>query len=112
MTSLSIVAHTWTLLCIAGHLNTLASPVEDTVSKEGEHDEVDGRPHAVLDSALRANPVVHHLVPVLTCQNLQRQMETACMNMLNVIFKKSPGLHLQTRCIIQNLFTQILWVPE
>jgi len=44
---------------------------EDTVSEQGEHDEVDGRPHAVLHAALRADPVVHHFVPVLPSQNLQ-----------------------------------------
>lgn len=43
---------------------------KDAVSKECEHYEVDGGPHARLHSALRANPVVHHLVPVLSSQDL------------------------------------------
>lgn len=69
MTSPSVILlpvnHTQT--CFASHFNTMQSPTKDTVSKEGKHDEVDGRPHAVMDSTLRANPIVHHLVPVLTC---------------------------------------------
>lgn len=44
---------------------------KDTVTEQSEHDKVDGRPHAVLNATLRANPIVHYLIPVLTSQNLQ-----------------------------------------
>lgn len=44
--------------------------MKDTVSEQREHDEVDGGPHAGLHSSLRANPVVHHLIPVLSCEDL------------------------------------------
>lgn len=42
----------------------------DTVSEQGEDDEVDGGPHARANASLRADAVVHHLVPVLACQDL------------------------------------------
>lgn len=47
-------------------------PAKDTVSKQGEHDEIDSRPHARADPALGADAVVHDLVPVLTRQDLHR----------------------------------------
>ena len=49
----------------------LMQPSKDTVSKQSEDYEVDGRPHAVLHASLGPDPVVHHLIPVLTGQNLQ-----------------------------------------
>lgn len=42
----------------------------DTVSEQGEDDEVDGGPHARANASLRADAVVHHLVPVLARQDL------------------------------------------
>lgn len=44
--------------------------MKDTVSKQCEHYKVDRGPHARLHSSLRANTVVHHLVPVLSSQDL------------------------------------------
>lgn len=44
---------------------------KDTVSKQSQHYEVNWWPHAILDPALWANPIIHHLVPVLACQDLQ-----------------------------------------
>lgn len=49
---------------------------EDTVSKQREDDEVDGGPHAILHASLRADAVVHHLVPVLAGQDLKHRKET------------------------------------
>ena len=46
-------------------------PIKDTVPKQSEDYEVDGRPHAVLHASLGPDPIVHHLIPVLTGQNLQ-----------------------------------------
>lgn len=45
--------------------------LKDTITNQREHNEVDGGPHAILYASLRADPVIHHLVPVFTCQNLQ-----------------------------------------
>lgn len=50
--------------------------VKDTVSKQGEDDEVDGGPHAGLHSSLRANAVVHHLIPVLSSEDLLTNTDT------------------------------------
>lgn len=52
---------------------------EDTVSKQREHDEVNRGPHAGLDSPLRANTVVHHLVPVLPRQDLRKHSTVTSM---------------------------------
>lgn len=46
---------------------------KDTVSKQGEHNEIDSRPHARADPALGADSVVHHLIPVLTRQDLHKR---------------------------------------
>lgn len=47
---------------------------EDTVSKECEDDEVDGGEHPTSDTSLRLYAMVHHSVPVLTCQNLRMRV--------------------------------------
>lgn len=47
--------------------------MEDTVSKQCKHYKVDRGPHARLHSSLRANTVVHHLIPVLTSQDLREE---------------------------------------
>ena len=48
---------------------------KDTVSKEHQDDEVGAEEHATLvNAAVRANAGVHHLVPVLSCQNLQQMI--------------------------------------
>ena len=44
--------------------------VEDTVAEECEHDEEDGEDHALVDPSLRLDPVIHHHVPILSCQDL------------------------------------------
>lgn len=44
--------------------------MKDTVSEKSEDYKVDGRPHARLHSSLRANTIIHHLVPVLSSQDL------------------------------------------
>lgn len=59
------------------HMLVQASRIEkhfkkDTVSKQGEHNEIDRRPHARADPTLGADPVVHHLIPVLTRQDLRK----------------------------------------
>lgn len=48
---------------------------KDTVPKQGEHYEVYGGPHAVLHSSLGADAIVHHLIPVLTSQDLESQLQ-------------------------------------
>lgn len=48
--------------------------IKDTVSKQSEHNEVDGGPHAGPHSSLRTNAIVHHLVPVLSRQDLRKHM--------------------------------------
>lgn len=48
--------------------------LEDTVSKQCENYKVDGRPHARLHSSLRANTVVHNLIPVLASQDLRKHI--------------------------------------
>lgn len=55
------------------HHSTLATSEvnKDTVTEQSEHYEVDGWPHAVLNTSLWADSIIHHLVPVLTSQNLQ-----------------------------------------
>ena len=45
---------------------------KDTVSKQGEHNEIDSWPHAWADPTLGADPIVHHLIPVLTRQDLHK----------------------------------------
>lgn len=47
--------------------------MKDTVSKQCEHYKVDGGPHAGLHPSLRANTVVHHLVPVLSREDLRER---------------------------------------
>lgn len=42
----------------------------DTVAKKCEHDEEDGECHALVDSTLRLDAIVHHHVPVLASQDL------------------------------------------
>lgn len=49
---------------------------KDTVSKQRQDDEIKGREHAFADSTLRLDPVVHHRVPVLPGQDLQREGST------------------------------------
>ena len=49
---------------------------KDTVSKQSQHDEVDGGPHPVLHAPLGSDPVVHHLVPVLARQDLEPFRQT------------------------------------
>lgn len=44
--------------------------VRDTVAKQCEYDEEDREGHALVDSALRLDAIVHHHVPVLTGQDL------------------------------------------
>lgn len=46
--------------------------MKDTVSKQCEHNKVDGGPHAGLHSSLRSNTIVHDLVPVLSGQDLRK----------------------------------------
>lgn len=49
----------------------------DTVAEKREDDEEDGEGHALVDSALRLDAVVHHHVPVLSGQDLmQRHKQT------------------------------------
>ena len=60
----------------------------DTVSKQGEDDEIDGGPHARANTSLGADAVVHHLVPVLTCQDLQESKPAALSPHLTLL---SPG---------------------
>lgn len=47
--------------------------MKDTVSKQCKHYKVDGGPHARLHSSLRANTVVHHLIPVLSSEDLRKR---------------------------------------
>lgn len=47
--------------------------MKDTVSKQCKHYKVDWGPHARLHSSLRANTVVHYLVPVLSSEDLVKQ---------------------------------------
>lgn len=54
------------------HLHNTTSKM-DTVPKQREHNEVYGGPHSCLHTALGANPVVHHLVPVLPSKYLDEQ---------------------------------------
>lgn len=49
----------------------------DTVPKQGEDDEIDGGPHARANTSLGADAIVHHLVPVLTRQDLQKERKPA-----------------------------------
>lgn len=49
---------------------------KDTVSKQREDDEVDRGEHATAHSSLRFDPMIHHCIPVLSCQNLQQK---ACL---------------------------------
>lgn len=44
--------------------------LKDTVAKKREHNEEDREGHALVDSALRFDAIVHHHVPVLTGQDL------------------------------------------
>lgn len=47
--------------------------MQDTVAKKCEDNEKDGEDHAfVIYSSLGFNAVVHHHVPVFSCQNLER----------------------------------------
>lgn len=49
---------------------------EDTVAKECEDNEEDGEDHPfVVYSSLGLNAIVHHHVPVLSCQDLQKYMQ-------------------------------------
>lgn len=50
----------------------------DTVPKQGEDDEIDGGPHARANASLGADAVVHHLVPILTRQDLQKESQQIC----------------------------------
>lgn len=54
---------------------------KDTVAKQGKHNEVDGRPHAWADPALGADPIVHHLIPVLTRQDLHKANDRHIRNL-------------------------------
>lgn len=53
-------------LCVLAFL-----PSRDTVAKKCEYDEEDREGHALVDSALRLDAIVHHHVPVLTGQDLK-----------------------------------------
>lgn len=57
----------------------------DTVSKQGEDDEIDGGPHARANTSLGADAIVHHLVPVLTRQDLQEKQASSSVT------SSSPG---------------------
>lgn len=48
---------------------------ESVVAEEGEDNEVERVDHAVADPPLGHDPVVHHLVPVLTSQDLENGEE-------------------------------------
>lgn len=60
-----------------GCLHYKCSSQVDTVSKQGEDDEVDGGPHARANASLGADAIVHHLVPVLARQDLQESRPAA-----------------------------------
>src|SRR4029434_2292766 len=49
---------------------------KDTVAEEGKHDEEDGEDHARVYTTLGLNAVVHHHVPVLSCQDLSIHTHT------------------------------------
>lgn len=52
-------------------VNFFAFPLsKDTVAKKCEYDEEDREGHALVDSALRFDAIVHHHVPVLAGQDL------------------------------------------
>lgn len=44
----------------------------DTVAKKREDDEEDREGHALVDSSLRFDAIIHHHVPVLAGQDLTR----------------------------------------
>lgn len=46
------------------------SQPKDTVAKKSEHNEEDRESHALVDSALRLDAIIHHHVPVLARQDL------------------------------------------
>lgn len=63
------------------HLNIykLFLIVQDTVAKKCEDDEEDGEDHPfVIYSSLGLNAIVHHHVPVFSCQNLQSDIYISC----------------------------------
>jgi hypothetical protein len=51
-------------------INAGRSSREDTVSKQGENDEVDRGEHSPANAPLGLYPMIHHRIPVLSCQNL------------------------------------------
>lgn len=46
---------------------------QDTVSKESENNEVNGREHSAMNTPLWFNPMVHDSVPVFPSEDLQKQ---------------------------------------
>lgn len=53
------------------NIYNLFSIVQDTVAKKCEDDEEDGEDHPfVIYSSLGLNAIVHHHIPVFSCQNL------------------------------------------
>lgn len=61
--------------CVCLHLKHISQV--DTVPKQGEDDEIDGGPHARANTSLGADAIVHHLVPVLTRQDLQEKQTSS-----------------------------------
>lgn len=51
--------------------NSFEAFMQDTVPKQRQHNEINGGPHAIVHPSLRTDAVIHHLIPVFTCQNLQ-----------------------------------------
>lgn len=57
------------------------------VAKQHKDDEVETVDHALLGASLRSDPVVHHLVPILSREDLQ--------NKYNILFTYTAGKGLK-----------------
>lgn len=64
--------------------------IKDTVPKQRKNYEVDGGPHARLNPSLRSNPIIHHLIPVLSSQNLRKHTHS-----LKETIPASPGREVE-----------------
>lgn len=65
--------------------------VKDTVAKKREYDEEHRGDHSLVNASLRLDPIIHHHIPVLTCEDLTHTRHVRLHHFMKFI------THIRTR---------------